>query len=285
VHQGAGAVDEEAGRHVVAAGEAAVGAERLAERAGDDVDRSLQPGLGDGAAPARAERAERLRLVHQHARVVAVRELDDLRQRRDVAVESEHAVGGDQRAAAVGLVQPPGEVLGVGVAVREHVRPRQPAAVGDRRVCELVVENDLAPARERGDHAEVGERAGPEHDRGVGSREAREALLEPPVQGHGAGGHPGGAGADAPAHRRVRRGLPHPRMVGEPKAVAGAQHEHRPPVEHHPRALRAADQSGAAVEAELLELVQAVVEIQHPRSFGQWRAVARNRTVGPGRLR
>ena len=78
-----------------------------------------RPGLGDRAAAARAERAERVRLVDEHAHVVAVGELDDLRQRRDVAVHAEHAVGGDQRRAAVALAQRPREVLGVGVAVGE----------------------------------------------------------------------------------------------------------------------------------------------------------------------
>ena len=54
VQQRARAVDEEAGGHVVAGREAAVGAERLAERAGDDVDLALQAGLGHRAAAVRA---------------------------------------------------------------------------------------------------------------------------------------------------------------------------------------------------------------------------------------
>ena len=143
---------------MVAADEAAVGAERLAERAGDDVDLALEAGLGDRAATAGAERAERVRLVDEHADVVAARELDDLRQRGDVAVHAEHAVGRDQRRAPVALAQRPREVLGVGVAVGDDVGAREPAAVDDRGVAELVVEDDLAPARERRDHAHVGER-------------------------------------------------------------------------------------------------------------------------------
>ena len=55
------------------------------------------------------------------------------------------------------------------------------------------------------------------------------------------------------------------------------------PVEHHPRALWAADHAGAAIEAELLELVQAVVEIQHPRSLGKPSRFA-NGTAPLGRL-
>ena len=254
---------------MVAAREAAVRAERLAQRPGHDVDLVLEPGLGDRAAPVGSDGADGLRLVDEHADVVAARELDDLLERRHVPVEAEHAVGRDQRAAAVGLLEPPREVLGIAVAVREGLGARQAAAVGDRAVRELVVEHDLALAGQRWDDAEVGQRARAEHDRRVGAGEAREALLEPAVQRHRPGGQARRAGAHAPAHRGVRRRLAHARVVGEPEAVARAEDEYGPPVEHDPRALRAADHAGSAVEAELLELVQAVVEIQHPRSFGK----------------
>ena len=82
-------------------GERAVGAERLAERADDDVDLVLEAGLGDGAAAARA-RGSRSPCASStttpHA--VAAGELDDLGERRDVAVHREDRVGDDQRAAA-----------------------------------------------------------------------------------------------------------------------------------------------------------------------------------------
>ena len=137
-------------RHrLVAAGVRAVGAERLAQRADDHVDLALEPGLGDRAAAARAQRAGAVRLVDHHARVVAAGELDDLGQRRDVAVHREDAVGDDQRAAAVGLAQAPREVLDVAVVVDEGLRPGEPAAVDDRGVVERVGEDDVAAARQR----------------------------------------------------------------------------------------------------------------------------------------
>ena len=98
---------------MVAGHERAVGAERLAQRADDHVDLALEARLGHRAAPAGAERAGAVRLVDHHAHVVAPRELDDLLQRRDVAVHREDAVGDDQGAAALGLAQAPGEVLDV----------------------------------------------------------------------------------------------------------------------------------------------------------------------------
>ena len=124
VQQRPGGVHEEPRGHVVAGHEAAVGAEGLGERAGDDVDLALEAGLGDGAAAVGAEGAERVGLVDQHADVVAVAQVDDLAQRRDVAVHAEHAVGGDQGRAAVALAQGPGQVVGVGVAVGHHLGAR-----------------------------------------------------------------------------------------------------------------------------------------------------------------
>ena len=54
-----------------------------------------------------------------------------LLQRRDVAVEPEQALGGDQRGAAVELAQGPREVLGVAVVVGDA--PRRPRAGSRRR--------------------------------------------------------------------------------------------------------------------------------------------------------
>ena len=77
---------------------------------------------------------------------MALGELDELGQRGDVAVHREDAVGDDQRAAALGLTgDPPGEVLDVAVVVDERLGAREPAAVDDRGVVELVGEDHVAP--------------------------------------------------------------------------------------------------------------------------------------------
>ena len=71
-------------------------------------------------------------------------------------------------AAAAGLAQAPVEVLGVGMPVDEGLGSGQPAAVDDAGVVELVGEDDLAAAGERGDRAGVGEIARAEEQRGLG---------------------------------------------------------------------------------------------------------------------
>ena len=228
MHQRARAVDEVARHHVVAGHEAAVGAERQAERAGDHVDLALEPGLGDRAAAARAERADRVRLVDEQAHVVAPRELDDLLERGDVAVEPEEALGGDQRAAAVGLPQPPREVLGVAVVVGERVRAGEPAAVDDRGVVELVGKTTSPRRASAGITPRLASEPEP-------NSSAARAPLKPrgaPRAGGAASScprRPRRAGADAPAHRGVGRGLAHARVVGEPERVARAEQEHGRP--------------------------------------------------------
>ena len=249
-----------------------------------------RPASATAPRPPGPERAQRVRLVDQDPRVVAVGELDDLRQRRDVAVHAEHAVGGDQRRAAVALAQRPREVLGVGVAIGDDLRAREAAAVDDRAVAELVVQDDLAAPGQGGDHAQVGHRAGPEEQRRPVPGEGREALLEPAVERHRPARHARRARSDAPAHRRVRGRLAHLRMVRQTERVPGAQQQHRPPVEHHARSLRSGDHPHALVQTELIQLVQAVLEIQHPRSSlgrlrpGCSRGLWREGTARGGRL-
>ena len=194
----------------------AVGAERLAERADDDVDLVLEPGLGDGAAAAGAERAGAVRLVDDHAHVVAPGELDDLRQRRDVAVHREDAVGDDQRAAPLGLAQAPREVVDVAVVVDEGLGPRQPAAVDDRGVVELVGEDDLAARRASAETTpSVRQVAGAEQQRRLGALERRPAAPRGGGGSHRCSRH-------EPRRARRRRPSASPRRR-PPRARAGGR--------------------------------------------------------------
>ena len=143
-----GGVDEQLDQLGRGAGVGAVAAERLAERADDHVDLAGEPGGGDRPASAGPERAGAVRLVDHQQAVVAAGELDELAQRRDVAVHREDAVGDDQPRVGAGLAQAPLEVLDVAVAVDEGPRAGEPAAVDDAGVVELVGEDDATvPAR------------------------------------------------------------------------------------------------------------------------------------------
>ncbi len=110
----------------------AVGAERLAERADDQVDLAAEPGRGDRAAAARPERPGRVRLVDHQPAAVAAGQLGQACQRRDVAVHREDAVGDDQRPAALVPARGPRR----GARRRRGGRRRsRPARAGSRRRC------------------------------------------------------------------------------------------------------------------------------------------------------
>src|SRR5688572_10894525 len=62
-------------------------------------------------------------------------------------------------------------------------------------------------------------------------------------------------------------------MVGEPEVVVRAHEEHRSPVEQDARALRARDQPQLAIEAELADLLEPLLDLAH-------HATASNSIVG-----
>ena len=138
---GGGAVEKMKGRAVLSrystisragADVGAVGAERLAERADDEVDLAAQPRGGDRAAAARPDRAGRVRLVDHQPAAVAAGQLDQLLQRRDVAVHREDAVGDDQRGRVPRLRAGPRR----GARGRRGGRRRsRPGRGGSRRRC------------------------------------------------------------------------------------------------------------------------------------------------------
>ena len=70
----------------------AVAAQRLAERAGEDVDRVHQAIVLGDAAAAFAEHAEPVRIVDHHRRLVDACDIDDAVELGDVTLGAEHAV-------------------------------------------------------------------------------------------------------------------------------------------------------------------------------------------------
>ena len=145
--EGAGGVDEEVDRLGVGADVGAVGAERLAEGADDDVDLAAEAGGGDRAATAGADRAGGVRLVdHQPAPWRRASSSSSGSGATSPSIEKTPSVT-ISAAPAAAWSQAPGEVLEVAVAVDEGLGPGEPAAVDDAGVVELVGEDDLARAR------------------------------------------------------------------------------------------------------------------------------------------
>jgi hypothetical protein len=114
-------------------------AERLAEGAGHEVHTVAHAEELWCAGAGRAQDAGSMRVVDHHQRAVLLRHRAQLIERGDVAVHREHAVGDDERASRTGSGrQLRREVPHVAVLVAEPLRLRQPDAVDDRGVIQLV---------------------------------------------------------------------------------------------------------------------------------------------------
>ena len=141
-------------------------AERLAERAGDDVDAALDAAMLGRAAAMSADEADRVAVVDHHHGVVLLGEVADAAEIGDDAVHREHAVGGDQpEARAGGLLQLGLEVGHVVVGVAEALGLAEPHAVDDRGVVERVGDDRVLLAEQRLEQAAIGVEAGGIEDR------------------------------------------------------------------------------------------------------------------------
>ena len=238
-------------------------AERLAERAGDDVDLAQHAAVLDRAAAGGADEAGGVRVVHHHQRVVRARQLDDAVQRGDVAVHGEHAVGGDQpQPRAGGLLQLRLQVVHVGVRVAVAGRLAQADAVDDRRVVERVGEHRVAFLQQRLEQAAVGVEAGGVEDGVVGAQKARQRLLQPLVQVLRAADEAHGRQPEAVRAQRLGRRVDHRRIAGQSQVVVGAEVEHFRVRSHLARsypdghALRRGDDALVLVQAGVPDLLQ-----------------------------
>ncbi len=101
------------------------------------------------APPVAAKHARGMRVVDHHDGAVLFGELGKLVDRADVAIHRKDAIGDQQLAArlVLNLLQ---QLLGVRhVLVAEHLdlRPREPRAVDDARVVQLIGEDEVVLAQ------------------------------------------------------------------------------------------------------------------------------------------
>ena len=160
---------------------AARAAERLAERAGEDVDAIHDAAQLVRAAAARADEAGRVRVVDHHQRVVAVGEVADVLQARDHAVHREHAVGRDQAHAALArFLQARFQLVEIVVRVAEALRFAQAHAVDDARVIQRVADHCVLLVEQRLEQAAVRVEARRVEDRVLACRESGSAAPRDP---------------------------------------------------------------------------------------------------------
>ena len=124
--------------------------ERLPERRRDDVDLAVHSVVFRRPAPGVSQHARRVRVVDRHDRVVPVAQLADLRERRDLPLHREDAVGDDEPVSRV-----PGRLQCLAQRVHVHVVVDQPAGlaetdpVDDAGVIETVRDQRVLRTEER----------------------------------------------------------------------------------------------------------------------------------------
>ena len=130
-----------------------------------DVDATLVE-IFRRAAAGVSDDAHGVRVVHDEAGVVFPFQLQKLRQRRDIAVHGENAVGDDEPLAIAGrLRQFPREVLHVAMAVDDGPRFGNTAAIHDAGVVQRVGKDHVALVRQCIKDAQVRHVAGIENHR------------------------------------------------------------------------------------------------------------------------
>jgi hypothetical protein len=239
--EGPGPADEPVHQLGRAGHEGAEAPQRLAERAHEHVDLDRQAERLGQAGAGRAEDAGGVGLVEVEHGAVPLAEIDDLPERRRVAVHAEDGVGGDEPAAGTGRREQPGEPVHVAVAVDLDVGAGEAAAVDDGGVVPLVGEDRVARADERPHHACVHVVARREEEGRRGPLHARQARLQLVMQVHVADDEPRRPRSGAESGRRLDGGVPEPRIAGEPEVVVGAEVHERAAGDLHHRPLGAGD--------------------------------------------
>nr|GEU28576.1 hypothetical protein [Tanacetum cinerariifolium] len=198
-------------------------AQRLAQRARDDVDAAHDVVVLVGAAAGGAHEARRVALVDHHQRAVAVGQVADLVELGDGAVHREHAVGDDHLVAlAGGGLQLGFQVGHVVVSVAQARGLAQADAVNDRGVVQGVRNNGVVLVEQRFEHAAVGVEGGCVQDGVFGAEEGRDRAFQLLVHGLRAADETHRRQAVAVFFGGVDGRLRHPLFARQAQVVIGA---------------------------------------------------------------
>ena len=227
-------------------------AERLAQRAGDDVDAAHHAVVLVRAASGRAHEAGGVRVVDHHQRAVTVGQIADLVQLGDRAVHREHAVGDDQLVPlAGGVLQLRFEVGHVIVRVAVALGLAQADAVDDRGVVQRVRDDRVVLVEQRLEHAAVGVEGRRVEDGVLHAEELGERLFQLLVHRLRAADEAYRRQAVAVLRDGLARRLDQRFVAGQAEVVVGAHVDQLPPVV-------AGDRAALARGQHALLLVQAL---------------------------
>src|SRR5450755_4169280 len=240
-------------------------AQRLAQRAGDDVHLGFDSAVFGRAAAAVAHETDCVRVVDHHQRPMPFRERADRAQIGDDSVHGKNAVGGDQleaRAGRVGFVQFGLEIAHVVIAVAETFCLAKPDAVDDACVVQFIADNRVFLAEKRLEEAAVGVETARIENAVVCPQEPAQRRLELLVHGLRAADEAHRGHAEAPMIERLFRRRYHAWIVGEPEIIIGTQVQHSVgAVDSNFSRLRAFDDAFGLVEAGSADLIDNLPQV------------------------
>ncbi len=237
------------------------------------------------------QHADRMRVVQDEHGAELLRELEEVGHVGDVALHAEDAIHDDHhpRLGRATRFQEPTEPGQLSVVEPEGLPEREPRAVHDARMVQLVQEDAVVPPAQGRDDAQVRLIAGAEDESRLHPRELREPALQLLVEVQIA--------VQEAAARVGRAVLPEGRLgrlddlrvVREAQVVVRPDHDLPLAADHHLRVRRPFDRGVIWIIARGHDLagaseIPAFLEQMHPTSGGQvWRIQARSVPPGPRR--
>jgi hypothetical protein len=199
-------------------------AQRLAERACDDVDAANDVAKLRRPASVRADEPAGVRIVDHDQRAVAIGQIADLPEPRDDAVHREYAVGDDQAGACIRRFLEPGlELVEVVVGVAQPARLAEPDTVDDARVVQCIADDRVVLIDDRLEEPAVGVETRRIEDRVLETGKRAEPGLEFLVHRLCSADEAHRGHAVAVAIQCPMRGLAQRRVIGQAEIVVRAQ--------------------------------------------------------------
>ena len=207
---------------------AAGAAQRLSQRAGQNVHALPDREQFWRAASVLADKAYRVRVVHHHHGLIPIRQVADTVKLGDIAIHGKDAVGSNQAMARrLRLLQLRLQILHVAVAIAQARSFAQTDAVDDAGMVQLVGNDGVLGLQQRFKQAAVGVEAGTVEEGVFAAQERAQTLFQLLVQRLRAADEAHAGQPIAPLIESLPRRRDHDGMIGQAQIIVRAQVENR----------------------------------------------------------
>ena len=218
----------------------------------------------DCPAPVAAQHSGRMGIVDHHDGAIFFRHFNQSRKGADVALHRENTICNQKLAAGnrSQFLEYPARRRCVFVGEDVNLGFRQPAAIDNAGVVQLVGNDVIFGGEDRGNRAGVGGESGLKYHAGFDVLEARDALLQLHVQRHGAGDGPDGARSRAVFPGGLDRRFNQLGVSRQPEVVVRSEIDDLAAIETRFGGARRFQHTQALVRARLPPRVQLRAEIR-----------------------